>query len=174
MIWCQLFSTICHKSMLMLRQFKHLHTIVSRAVAILVTSKLLPAKSVYSDGFLVESPAAFAPSTCPGATDICHSLYSMEIPREWGAGYLTAVKLWESHHHPPNNVTKQLLITCVSPCWNRIQAVKVERHLGIQFSSSWYHQGCWQKCVLTIVQKPSQRTQKAEIPFSQQLVGFSY
>lgn len=61
--------------------------------------------------FLVESPAAFAPSTCPGATGSSHSLYSMEVPKEWGAGYLTAVKLWESHHHPPHRQYNKTMTT---------------------------------------------------------------
>lgn len=66
--------------------------------------------------FFVESPAAFAPSMFPCGVDSDCSLYRVRVSKEWGAGYLTAMKLWESHHQPRYNITKQLLIKCASLC----------------------------------------------------------
>jgi len=120
---------------------------------------------------MVESPAAFAPSICPGAAD-SYCWYSMEVPKDWGAGFLTAVKLWESHRHPSNRVTITNQM-CVSTLQQN-SICKGGEASSIQFSNSCCHWGCWQMCTLTVVQKPSQRTQEAEIPFLHQLVGFAH
>lgn len=158
MIWCQLFSTVCHKSTLMLRQHKHLHTwlfhtTVSRTVAVSVTSKLLPSQAWLFRWSFLWKVLQLLPHPC-----VQVALTAIVLCTAWGSprsGELLISQLWnwESHHHPPNNLMKQLLIKCASLCWNRIQAVKVENHLSIQFSSSWYHQSCWQMYILTIVQK---------------------